>query len=253
MNQQRRHDMMDCKVRTLLGLAIAGTLAFGSSALAQTSTKVGPDGKPATATQPTTPAKPDAHADKSKEKDKAKDDKKAKIGEAAPKFTLTTTEGKEVKLEDFKGKIVVLEWFNPECPYVKKHHEANKTMVETANKYKEKNVVWLAINSGAPGKQGHGKDFNEQARKDWKLPYPVALDESGDVGRAYGAKTTPHMFVINKDGVLVYAGAIDNDNDPKTLGDTNYVANAIEATIKGETIKDSETKPYGCGVKYASR
>jgi peroxiredoxin len=140
-----------------------------------------------------------------------------------------------VKLEDFKGKIVVLEWFNPECPFVKKHHELNTTMVDTAAKYKDKDVVWLAINSGAEGKQGAGKDVNEQARKDWKLTYPVLLDESGTVGKAYGAKTTPHMFVINKDGVLVYAGAIDDNTDPKTVGKTNYVANAIEATLKGET------------------
>ncbi len=237
--------MKNRKFSTLAGLMVAGSLVFGASAMAQTSTKLDKDGKPTTATQPTAPAKPAA--------EKPKEEKKAKVGEAAPKFTLVTTEGKEVKLEDFKGKIVVLEWFNPECPFVKKHHELNNTMVETANKYKDKDVVWLAINSSAPGKQGHGKDYNEQARKDWKLPYPVALDESGEVGHAYGAKTTPHMFVINKEGVLVYAGAIDDDNDPKQVGKTNYVVEAVNATLKGETVKDSETKPYGCGVKYASR
>ncbi len=237
---------MNMKIKSLFALVAVGSMAM--VAAAQTSTNIGPDGKPSTSTtaQPV-PAKKDA------EKKAEKVDAKAKVGEAAPKFTLTSTEGKEVKLEDFKGKIVVLEWFNPECPFVKKHHELNNTMVETAEKYKDKDVVWLAINSGAEGKQGAGKDVNEQARKDWKLTYPVLLDESGTVGKAYGAKTTPHMFVINKDGVLVYAGAIDDNTDPKTVGKTNYVANAIDATLKGETVKESETRSYGCNVKYATK
>jgi peroxiredoxin len=237
---------MTMKIKSLFALVAVGTMAL--AAAAQTSTNIGPDGKPTTSTtrQPEHPK-----AEHPKKAEKA--DAQAKVGEAAPKFTLMSTEGKEVKLEDFKGKIVVLEWFNPECPFVKKHHDLNTTMADTFAKYKDKDVVWLAINSGAEGKQGFGKELNEQARKDWKLGYPVLLDESGKVGKTYGAKTTPHMYVINKEGVLVYAGAIDDNTSAKEAGKVNYVANALDATIKGETVKEAETKPYGCSVKYAGK
>lgn len=231
---------MKMNAKTMMGLLAAGTLAISGVSIASSTVE---------------PTKPQPSHDKAAVAVKAdkKDEKKAKVGEKAPSFKLTSSEGKEVKLEDYKDKIVVLEWFNPGCPFVKKHHELHTTMTDTYNKYKDKGVVWLAINSGAAGKEGAGKDACETARKDWKINYPILVDESGDVGRSYGAKTTPHMFVIGKDGTLVYAGAIDDNNDGKELGKTNYVANAIEATLKGETVKDSETKPYGCGVKYASR
>jgi peroxiredoxin len=172
----------------------------------------------------------------------------AKIGEPAPAFSLTDTEGKTHALADLKGKVVVLEWFNPGCPVVQMHHKAH-TMTDTAKKFEGKEVVWLAINSGAPGMQGHGKETNSKARKDWTLGYPVLLDEAGTVGRSYGAKTTPHMFVIDKTGTLVYAGAIDNGSGNK-VGDVNYVENAVTAALAGETVDTAETKPYGCGVKY---
>lgn len=172
----------------------------------------------------------------------------AKIGEPAPNFTLTDTEGKTWKLSDHKGKIVVLEWFNPECPVVMMHYE-NRTMHKVQEKFRDKNIVWVAINSGYPGEQGTGKEKNAQARTEWKMTWPVLLDESGTVGRTYGAKTTPHMFVINANGVLVYAGAID-DGSPRGIGQTNYVENAIDKSLKGETVSPATTRPYGCNVKY---
>jgi peroxiredoxin len=174
----------------------------------------------------------------------------AKIGQPAPAFELTDTEGKTHKLADYKGKVVVLEWFNPGCPVVKLHHERNTTMTDTQTKFKDKNVVWLAVNSGGPGKQGHGKEANSSARKDWHMAYPVLLDESGATGQSYGAKTTPHMFVIDEKGALVYAGAIDNGT-PGKVGDINYVDQALTQTLAHETVSTSETKPYGCPVKYS--
>ncbi|MDX2116136.1 MAG: redoxin domain-containing protein [Planctomycetota bacterium] len=177
----------------------------------------------------------------------------AKIDSAAPDFTLTDTDGKQHKLSDYtaQGKVVVLEWFNSGCPYVKRHYDKYTTMRDTAAKHGDK-VVWLAINSGAPGKEGHGKDA--QARTDWKIAYPVLLDESGQVGKLYGAKTTPHMFVIDPKGILVYAGAIDNDPKDAQPADkkTNYVAQALDEVIAGKPVSTKETKAYGCSVKYGS-
>jgi peroxiredoxin len=175
---------------------------------------------------------------------------KAKVGEAAPNFKLSCTDGKEVTLESLKGKIVVLEWFNPDCPFVVKHHKTHSTFKDLAAKYKGKEVVMVAINSSAEGKQGSGKERNAKAKTDFKVEYPILLDTDGKVGRMYGARTTPHMYVIDAKGVLAYAGAIDDDNSVDTAGKTNYVANAVDALLKGESVAKSETKPYGCSVKY---
>ena len=182
----------------------------------------------------------------------ADDHQHAKVGAAAPDFTLTDTDGNTHTLSEYTkaGKIVVLEWFNPECPFVKKQYGDNTTMLDTYATTVGKDVVWLAINSGAPGKQGAGIELNKQAKTDWELPYPVLLDESGEVGQMFGAKTTPHMFIIHRDGTLVYNGAIDNNPSPRGAGDINYVADALKAQFNGETITVSETKPYGCSVKY---
>jgi peroxiredoxin len=175
----------------------------------------------------------------------------AKIGEPAPDFVLTDTEGREHRLGDYSDRIVVLEWFNPDCPFVQKHHKHYKTMQETWKASRKHEVVWLAINSGAPGKQGHGLERNRKAKEDWGIEYPILIDEAGKVGRLYGAKTTPHMFVIDE-GVLVYAGAIDDNATPRTLGETNHVARALDCCYGGRTIDVSETKPYGCTVKYGA-
>ncbi len=177
----------------------------------------------------------------------------AAVGEKAPDFTLTDTDGNTHALKDYvdAGKIVVLEWFNPDCPFIKKHHETFHTMIDLEKKYRDDGVVWFAINSGAPGKQGHGLERNRAAREIYHMSYPILLDESGDVGKSYGAKTTPHMFVINRDGTLVYAGAIDNDRSAGTLGKTNYVDDALTALLAGRQVAVAETGSYGCGVKYA--
>lgn len=174
----------------------------------------------------------------------------AKIGEKAPNFTLTDTDGKQHSLSDFAGKVVVLEWFNPGCPFVVKHHEKNKTMADLAAEFGAKDVVWVAINSGAPGKQGHGLELNKKFKKDWGINYPILLDEPGEVGKMYGARTTPQMYIIDKDGVLRYNGAIDNDPSAATLGSVNYVRQALNEVLAGETVTTPETRPYGCSVKY---
>jgi len=176
----------------------------------------------------------------------------ATVGEMAPDFTLTDTEGKEHHLADYlkAEKVVVLEWFNPDCPFVKKHHANSRSMAETYAMAAENDVVWLAINSGGAGMQGAGLDRNKKAREEYEIAYPVLLDESGDVGRMYGAKTTPHMFVIDKTGTLLYAGAIDNVPNPNELGDVNYVKAALGACMAGKPLETAETKSYGCSVKY---
>jgi peroxiredoxin len=178
---------------------------------------------------------------------------KAEIGKPAPDFALKDLEGKEHRLSDETkaGHMVVLEWFNPDCPFIQKHHLRNKTMVELAAELQKKGVVWFAINSGAPGKQGAGLERNRKAKTDYEIDYPILLDESGVVGRMYGAKTTPDMFVISPQGVLLYAGAIDDDPSPRTLGKTNYVRQAIAQFEAGEKVSPSETVSYGCSVKYA--
>ncbi|MGQ0720323.1 MAG: thioredoxin family protein [Candidatus Eiseniibacteriota bacterium] len=178
--------------------------------------------------------------------------KLVQVGEAAPDFTLTDLEGKEHHLADYRGKVVVLEWFNPDCPFVKKHHEKNKTMATTSAEFHDKGVVWLAVNSGAPGKQGHGLDRNKKAAEDYGIAYPILLDESGTVGRLYEAKTTPHMYVIDAAGTLVYRGAIDDNPSPGTLGETNYVSKCVAELLAGGNPKAKETKSYGCSVKYSS-
>lgn len=188
--------------------------------------------------------------DKQHKHDHKDGEQHAHIGEPAPAFTLIDTEGKTHNLADYKGKVVVLEWFNPGCPVVVMHHEKHSTMKDLQKKFAEKDVVWLAVNSGAQGQQGHGKQTNADARKEWNIGYPVLLDESGKVGRAYEAKTTPHMYVIDKGGVLVYTGAIDNGSGRKP-GDINYVEQAVTQVLAGETVSTPETKPYGCAVKYA--
>lgn len=177
----------------------------------------------------------------------------AKVGAKAPDFTLTDLEGNEHSLSDFTGddKVVVLEWFNAGCPFVKRHYrEDTMTMNKLADKYRDDGVVWLRINSGAPGKQGTGLEFNKQVKADWKIADPILLDESGVVGKAYNAKNTPAMAVIGKDGTLMYWGAIDDDARGRKDNPTNYVDQALTQVLAGETVTTATTKPYGCGVKY---
>lgn len=176
------------------------------------------------------------------------------VGQPAPDFTGTDTNGKTHKLSDLKGKTVVLEWTNPGCPFVVKHYDSGNMQKLQADAA-AKDVVWLSINSGAEGKEGHqtaeaGNAYI--AEKNGKAA-ALIIDSSGEIGKLYDAKTTPHMFVINKEGVLVYDGAIDSDDSfkPETIaGATNYVSAALAALEGGTAVEPSKTKPYGCSVKY---
>ena len=166
----------------------------------------------------------------------------------APEFTLTNYDGKVISLSDYKNKIVVLEWFNYECPFVKYHYDKANTMVELGNKYKDKGVVWLAVNSTKHLTTEKNKDFADKH----KLNYPILDDRSGKVGRAYSAKTTPHMFIIDTKGSVVYNGAIDNSPlGRKKEGAINYVDKALAELTAGKAVSIPNTKPYGCTVKYA--
>lgn len=182
---------------------------------------------------------------------------RAAPGAVAPDFELQDLAGKPVKLSAFVGKIVVLEWFNPGCPYVQRAHQKGSLRGTGSRWDADPDVVWLAINSGAPGKQGHGVEANRAAVERFGIKYPVLLDESGAVGRKYGATNTPHMFVIDAKGVLVYAGAIDNspDGEGESPSDgklVRYVDQALEALEGGRAVPVSRTDAYGCSVKYGS-
>ena len=176
-------------------------------------------------------------------------------GSAAPDFKLKDADGKTVSLADFKGKTVVLEWFNPECPYVKASHTKG-SLVDYAKKLTKQGVVYLAVNSGAAGKQGAGAEKSRAGAKGFGMEHPVLIDESGETGKAYGATNTPHMFVI-KDGKVAYAGAIDNSPDgekgnPEGGTLVNYVDQALGELGAGKPVSKAQTKAYGCSVKYGS-
>jgi peroxiredoxin len=175
-------------------------------------------------------------------------DDKAEVGKPAPAFTLKDETGKEHSLAQYKGKVVVLEWTNPECPFVKRHYEAD-TMAKTASTFDSSKVVWLAVDSTAH----NAPDKSAAWKKAEAFPYAVLQDASGTVGRAYGARTTPHMYVIDEQGVLRYAGAIDDDPRGKKSGTaTNHVKAAVDALLSGKPVPASTTEPYGCTVKYKS-
>ena len=173
-------------------------------------------------------------------------DKTAKVGSAAPEFSLKDQNGNAVKLSDFKGKIVVLEWTNPECPFVQRHYK-EKTMAKLAETYKDKGVAWLSINSSEDANPKENLTWSQQNH----LAYPVLDDAKGIVAKEYAPKSTPTLYVINKDGKLVYRGGIDNDPDGDTPHRINYVQKALDEVLAGKTVSQPETKSYGCGVHYA--
>ncbi len=174
----------------------------------------------------------------------------AVVGKPAPAFSLVDLDGKSHRLADLRGKVVVLEWVNPNCPFSRRHSET-KTMVTTAQKHPE--AIWLAVNSTA---KGHSDFVEPAAYKSFLqkngIAYPVLYDTSGEVGRAYDADTTPDMFVIDEKGTLIYAGAIDDDpSGRKTPAQrTNYVDAALAQHAQGQPVATATTRSYGCSVKY---
>ena len=202
---------------------------------------------------------PDAPADEATADDPAPADDAApavvaEVGKPAPDFTLTDLDGKEHALSSYKGKVVVLEWFNPGCPFVGYAH-TDGPLADMAKKETEAGVVWLSINSGAPGKQGHGAEANEQGADKFGMTNPILLDETGKVGRMYDAKKTPHVFVIDAQGVLRYAGGLDNAPMGEVDGDDPVRAHVTEALADvraGKDVRVPTSPPWGCTVKYAS-
>ncbi len=182
-------------------------------------------------------------------------DARAVVGEAAPAFTLTDSQGKLRSLAEFKGKTVVLEWTNSECPFVKKHYSGNMQAQQKAAV--ADGVVWLSINSGAPGKQGavDGAGANAIIKANSAAATAYLIDSSGSVGKDYGAKTTPHMFIVDGQGVLRYMGGIDSipsadvSDIPKA---TQYVSQALAELKNGKPVSVPTSQPYGCSVKYDS-
>jgi AhpC/TSA family len=176
------------------------------------------------------------------------------IGSPAPTLTLTDTNGKQHNLADYKGKHVVLEWVNFGCPFVKKHYGSGN-MQATQKKAVDKGVVWLSVCSSAEGKQGHmdAADWNEEIADRKLSSTAVLIDESGAAGKAYGAKTTPHMYIVNPAGILVYKGAIDDKpstNKDDIPGARNHVLAALDESMAGKPVTTASTTPYGCSVKY---
>ncbi len=179
----------------------------------------------------------------------------AVVGQQAPRFTLTDSNGRQRSLDEFKGKPVVLEWWNYQCPFVGKHYGSGN-MQRLQQEWTGKGVVWLTINSSADGLQGYvdGARANSVMKEAGGSPTAVLLDHDGTVGRAYGAKTTPHMFVIDKDGSVAYAGAIDDtpSTDQSDVATAkNYVSQALAEVAAGRPVTRATSQPYGCSVKYA--
>ncbi|HXM28358.1 MAG TPA: thioredoxin family protein [Chthoniobacterales bacterium] len=177
------------------------------------------------------------------------------VGKEAPDFVLTDTNGKTHHLSDYKGKYVVLEWYQPDCPFVRKHYNSGN-MQALQKEYVSQGVVWLSIDSSAAGQEGNypADRLNQIATKTGSTRTALLLDADGKVGHLYGAKTTPDMYIINPQGILVYQGAID-DKPSTDLGDVrtakNYVKTALNAVMAGQSVATTSTRPYGCSVKYA--
>lgn len=179
-----------------------------------------------------------------------------RAGFTAQDFTLTDTEGRSHTLSAYleQGKPVILEWFNPFCPYVRKYHDgdANSSMREAYRFASEQGAVWLAVNSNAPGKQGSGLELNAEKRGEYGMSYPLLLDESGRVGQAYGATSTPQLFLITPEGQVVYNGGADDTVLADDKPTVNYVINALQQYLAGEEIEPAETPHPGCSVKYVN-
>jgi peroxiredoxin len=181
----------------------------------------------------------------------------AEVGSPAPDFTLTAADGEKHSLSDFEGQYVVLEWLNFGCPFVGKHYDSGN-MQQLQETYTDKGVVWLSIVSSAPDKQGYypPEEMVQQKKKHNGNMTAILMDPSGNVGKTYGATVTPHMYVINPDGELLYRGGIDDKpttDQADIEGATNYVRGALNAAMNGEEVSPKRAEPYGCTVKYASK
>lgn len=177
-----------------------------------------------------------------------------KIGKLAPDFTAVDSNGKTQHLADYKGKTVVLEWTNHDCPFVKKHYGAGNMQAQQEEAAAE-GIVWLSIISSAPGKQGHvsAAEANRLSKERGAAPAAVVLDPEGDIGKLYGARTTPHMFLIDDKGILRYKGAIDSIRSARQADvpkATQYVRLALNEMRSGKKLSQPVSKPYGCSVKY---
>ncbi|MBB6561445.1 hypothetical protein HNP48_004138 [Acidovorax soli] len=178
----------------------------------------------------------------------------ATVGQPAPEITLKDTTGKTVRLSDFKGKHVVLEWTNPGCPFVRKHYDSGN-MPATQKDAAGKDVVWLAVNSTekASGDYLEPAKLSSWLKERQSVPTAILMDEEGTAGRAYGARTTPHMYIVNPQGQLIYAGGIDSiasakiDDIPRA---TNYVKTGLAEALAGKPLTAATTRPYGCSIKY---
>lgn len=178
------------------------------------------------------------------------------VGSAAPDFSAPDTNGKTQSLTEYKGKYVVLEWFNPECPFVKKHYGGGN-MQNLQKEYTDKGVVWLTVDSNAPGSEGNiTADQAKKIMDGWKTHQTaLLLDPESKIAKAYGAKNTPNMVVIGPDGKIVYEGAIDSKASPNPADiptSTNYVKAALDQALGGKAVSNAQTKPYGCHITYKS-
>jgi peroxiredoxin len=177
------------------------------------------------------------------------------VGRPAPDFSLPDTNGQAHQLSQYKGKWVVLEWYNPDCPFVRKHYGAGN-MQALQKEFTAKGVVWLSIDSSAPGQEGNypADKLNQIASSQGVARTALLLDPDGKVGHAYGAKTTPDMYIINPEGKLAYEGAIDSKASTSVADlkvATNYVKVALDDSMNGKSVPQTVTRPYGCSVKYA--
>ncbi|MDA0293652.1 MAG: thioredoxin family protein [Verrucomicrobia bacterium] len=178
----------------------------------------------------------------------------AEVGQPAPGFTLTDSNGQSHNLSDFKGKFVVLEWLNHGCPFVIKHYDSG-SMQKLQKEYTGQDVIWLSVVSSAPGKQGHlsPAETNQAKEEKGSAATAILIDGGGTVGQLYGAKVTPELYVINPAGDLIYAGAIDDKKsvDPADVaGATNHVKQALDEALAGQPVSTPRTEPYGCSIKY---
>jgi hypothetical protein len=178
-----------------------------------------------------------------------------KVGDPAPEFQATDSNGQVHKLSEYRGKFVVLEWHNNGCPYTRKHYESGN-MQRLQREWTSRGIIWFTVISSAPGQQGYvtAQQENDYMKQMNAAPTAALLDSQGDLGRLYAAKTTPHMFIINPSGILIYDGAIDSKataDQADIASATNYVTQALEEAMAGKPVGTPTSRPYGCSVKYA--